>query len=120
MFAFSGAKSGPPPPPKPKPNQNLSLADQLALRGTDLKAGSKRGPPPPPKAKEAPSLLDQIRAGKNLKKAEERQLEEKPKIVDGGVMGDLEEALEKMTGVMNYSSSDDSDSNSDSDSGWSD
>ena len=118
---FSGARSGTPPPPKPKPaNQNMSLADQLALRATDLKAGSKRGPPPPPKAKEAPSLLDQIRSGKTLKKAEERQLEEKPKIVDGGVMGDLEEALEKMTNVMNYSSSEDSDPNSDSDSGWSD
>ena len=48
-----------------------------------------------------------------MKKAEERQLDEKPKIVDGGVMGDLEEALEKMTGVMNLSSSDGSDSNSD-------
>ena len=55
-----------------------------------------------------------------MKKAEERQLEEKPKIVDGGVMGDLEDALEKMTAVMNYSSSEDSDSNSDSDDGWSD
>ena len=85
-----------------------------------MNAGSKRGPPPPPKAPEPLSLLDQIRAGKNLKKAEERQLEEKPKIVDGGVMGDLEDALEKMTGVMNYSSSEDSDSNSDSDDGWSD
>jgi len=62
--------------------------------------------------------LDQIRAGKNLKKAEERELDEKPKIVDGGVMGDLEDALEKMTAVMNYSSSEDS--GSDSDSGWSD
>ena len=114
LFVFSGARSRPAPPPKPKTIQNLSLADQLALRGTDLKAGSKRGPPPPPKAKEAPSLLDQIRAGKNLKKAEERQLDENPKIVDGGVMGDLEEALEKMTGVMIYSSSEDSDSDSDS------
>ena len=50
-----------------------------------------------------------------MKKAEERQLEEKPKIVDGGVMGDLEDALEN-----EYSSSEDSDSNSDSDDGWSD
>ena len=80
-----------------------------------MNAGSKRGPPPPPKAPEPLSLLDQIRAGKNLKKAEERQLEEKPKIVDGGVMGDLEDALEN-----EYSSSEDSDSNSDSDDGWSD
>ena len=71
FFTFSGTRSGPPPPPKP--NQNLSLADQLALRGTDLKSGSKRGPPPPPKAPEPMSLLDQIRAGKNLKKAEERK-----------------------------------------------
>ena len=53
-----------------------------------------------------------------MKKAEERELDEKPKIVDGGVMGDLEDALEKMTAVMNYSSSEDS--GSDSDSGWSD
>ena len=82
-----------------------------------MKAGSKRGPPPLPKAPEPLSLLDQIRAGKNLKKADERELDEKPK-VDGGVMGHLEDALEKMTGVMNYSSSEDSDSNSDSD-GWS-
>ena len=85
-----------------------------------MKAGSKRGPPPPPKAPEQPSLLDQIRAGKNLKKAEERQVDVKPKIVDGGAFGDLEDALEKITGVMNYSSSEDSDSNSDSDSGWDD
>ena len=117
LFVFSGARSRPAPPPKPKTIQNLSLADQLVLRGTDLKAESKRGPPPPPKAPEPSSLLDQIRAGKNLKKADERELDEKSK-VDGGVMGDLEDALEKMTGVMNYSSSEDSDSNSDSD-GWS-
>ena len=119
LFVFSGARSRPAPLPKPKTIQNLSLADQLALRGTDLKVGSKRGPPPPPKAPEPSSLLDQIRAGKNLKKADERELDEKSK-VDGGVMGDLEDALEKMTGVMNYSSSEDSDPNSDSDSGWSD
>ena len=121
LFVFSGARSRPAPLPKPKTIQNLSLADQLALRGTDLKAGSKRGPPPPSKSPEPLpeplSLLDQIRAGKNLKKADERELDENPK-VDGGVMGDLEDALEKMTGVMNYSSSEDSDSNSDSD-GWS-
>ena len=100
-----------PPTPPPSSHRPLSLADQLAL------VRSIRGPPPPPpppQAKKPPSLLDQIRAGKNLKKAEERQLDENPKIVDGGVMGDLEEALEKMTGVMIYSSSEDSDSDSDS------
>ena len=84
-----------------------------------MKAGSKRGPPPPPKAPEPMSLLDQIRAGKNLKKAEERVIEEKPKIAEasGDMFDTLTDALANM-GELNYSDSDDSDSSTDSE--WDD
>ena len=84
-----------------------------------MKSGSKRGPPPPPKAPEPMSLLDQIRAGKNLKKAEERIIEEKPKIAEasGDMFDTLTDALANM-GELNYSDSDESDSSTDSE--WDD
>ena len=65
------------------------------------------------------SLLDQIRAGKNLKKADERIIEEKPKDAEasGDMFDTLTDALANM-GELNYSDSDESDSSTDSE--WDD
>merc|ERR1711962_706280 len=108
-----GSLSSGPPPPKPPPPSSgggLTIQEQIAM-GRTLKST----PAPAPKQVDARSgLLQQIAAGKKLKKVDMTEKKQEPKKQEG-MFGAIEDALDKRMKAMH---SDDEVEDDDSDDEW--
>merc|ERR1712013_106805 len=108
----SGLSSGlkPSKPPPPSSGGGLTIQEQIAM-GKTLKST----PAPAPKQVDARSgLLQQIAAGKKLKKVDMTEKKQEPKKQEG-MFGAIEDALDKRMKAMH---SDDEDEDDDSDDEW--
>jgi len=108
----SGLSSGPQPPKPPPPSSGggLTMQEEIAM-GKTLKST----PAPAPKQVDARSgLLQQIAAGKKLKKVDMTEKKQEPKKQEG-MFGAIEDALDKRMKAMH---SDDEDEDDDSDDEW--
>jgi len=119
-----GSSGGPPPPKPPPPSSGggLTIQEQIAM-GRTLKST----PAPAPKQVDARSgLLQQIAAGKKLKKVDMTEKKQEPKKQEG-MFGAIEDALDKRLFPlkkefsrlrMKAMHSDDEDEDDDSDDEW--
>ena len=110
-------RSGPGPPPPPSSAKTPSSTVQKKTTPKPVAAPPSDG---------RSNLLKQIEGGANLRKVTDDMINDRSSAKassanEGGLVGALKSELLKMTVVMNYSDSDDSDnSNSDDDDNWDD